>query len=164
MNTVVGMTLHKIGNTIALYSNSKLLKNYVETDTQLSRVTGVSINAPPSGAVKYVYAGAYVPEPNLGTSQSQDALESNPNEVYPEGDVPEPSPPNNEGVAEAVPSTSSALFVIVQNPSTFTYGTEEPETSWGGNLIVNNVGQQPGVAVFENVSRESAERNQRGSD
>lgn len=62
---VTDMTIQKVGNTFALYGNRTLYGRYVDEDNKLGNVTGVSINAPPSGTVKFVYGGIYGLEPDL---------------------------------------------------------------------------------------------------
>lgn len=62
---VTDMTIQKVGNTFALYGNRTLYGRYVEEDNKHGNVTGVSINAPPSGTVKFVYGGIYGLEPDL---------------------------------------------------------------------------------------------------
>jgi hypothetical protein len=162
VNTVIDMTMHKIGNTIALYSNvitgaRALLGNYVEVDTQLSRVTGVSISAPPSGSVKYVYAGGYVPEPSSNSVNTNPSTDLNPNQVYPEGDVPEPPLPSvetepapNAAIQDNPPPlTSTNPMIIVENQVSVTFGTNSPILEAPGTVIVNGVGNQNGVGVYD---------------
>ncbi len=151
-NVNVAITMHKIGNTIALYCNSALLKNYAETDTQLSRVTGVSIGGPPIGSVKYVYAGGYVPTPSTDTGGSNAvSTDSNPNTVYPDGDVPTPPEPNQDASTPAKPDVSTT-WVVVANPGTTTLGTKPPVVEHQQNTLFNGVGQTPGVGIYENVN------------
>ena len=157
VNTVIDMTMHKIGNTIALYSDSKLFKNYVEVDTQLSRVTGVSISAPPNGSVKYVYAGGYVPEPSSNSVNTNPSTDPNPNQVYPEGDVPEPplpsidaEPAQNAAIQDnPPPPTSTNPLIIVENHVPVTFGTNSPTLEAPGTVITNGVGHQNGVGVYD---------------
>ncbi len=155
MGVNIDMTMHRIGNTIALYSNSELIKNYVETDTQLSRVIGVAIQSPQDGKVKYAYAGGYVPQPISGieypSKPSEEFEETNPNEVYPEGDIPEPPAPEVPPDTINLPPSPTNPVIIVMNPTTVTYGTDAPILEYLSNQIPNGVGQEAGVYVYVNV-------------
>ena len=63
-NENVYLTIEKNSGNIGLYANGKFVKSYVEQDTLLSRVTGVSFNSGgwAGSRVKYMYVGAFVPQ------------------------------------------------------------------------------------------------------
>ncbi len=153
-NANVAVTMHKIGNTIALYCNSALLKNYAEPDTQMSRVTAVSIISPPSGSVKYTFASGYVPTPSTGGG-SDTSSESNPNTVYPDGDVPDPPLPSEstpQSTEETPPPASTNPVIILEMPVLWTFGTAPPSNPNGdmpGIELINGVGQNPTVGIFD---------------
>jgi len=63
-NTPVQLDMERYGSSIIFYVNSQQKRTYIEPDTTKSGVTGFSISSPSDSAVKYTYAGAYVPEPD----------------------------------------------------------------------------------------------------
>ena len=83
-NTPLQLDMERHGRTMFFYVNSEQIRTYIETDTELSRVVGVSISSPPASSVKYTYAGAFIPEPSSSGPV---------NPVPPEVDENPPPPP-----------------------------------------------------------------------
>jgi hypothetical protein len=54
-NTWVTLKMEKQGNALNLYCNDQLVRTYLETDTQLSKIVGVSIVSPWKGDQSYDY-------------------------------------------------------------------------------------------------------------
>jgi outer membrane protein assembly factor BamB len=61
-NEYVYLTIEKNGSTVSLYGDGKFIKNFLETDTLPSRVTGVALSSPSGSKNQYTYVGAFVPE------------------------------------------------------------------------------------------------------
>jgi hypothetical protein len=164
-NEVLQLDMERHGPTIMMYVNSVLKRTYLETDTQLSRVTGVEIDSPSGSAVKYIYGGGYVPEPDPSglvdanpapISEPNPQLPNNPTDPIPQPPPPTLSPdepsngdyPSGPVADENPPQSPSSTITIVVNAGSFSINTDPAKPNDAGQALaaghilpnVNSVG------------------------
>jgi outer membrane protein assembly factor BamB len=119
INENVYLTIEKNGSIVSLYSNGKFIKNFLESDTLPSRVTGVTLSSPSGSKNQYTYVGAFVPEAKA-----------------------EPTPPTEYTLT--VTATGSGLVSKSPDKATYTEGesvqliatavSDYSFTGWSGDL------------------------------
>ncbi len=100
-NQMAEMYIEKLGSTISISVNGKVMGTYKETDP--SRVVTAGIISPYGSAARYVWAGVFIPETSLAGGTGDPAISGDGTEaVTGEGDTG-PTPPE-----EAPPETPAA--------------------------------------------------------
>jgi hypothetical protein len=127
-NSQVEIHLEKLGSTITLSFNNKVIKTYTEKDQ--SPVTSVHITSPSQSAALYSWAGAFIPEPSAAGPVGGSDTHTDPSDP-----IGEPEPVSNSDWLEYDPGEGLNIIPdqdnvtgIQSNPgSDFDFPTEDPD-------------------------------------